>query len=127
MSANGQNQLIPIMRRYTRILPVSLNTDILATDDETLQGVQQLNRGNNILDIFSAPQPAAGVNYEIRLMKNNIQTGRTFYSVAMDPASAGRSNVGPIALASGQIAYQVRQVLGALTAYSFVVKYSNGF
>jgi len=127
MSANGQNQLIPIMRRYTRILPVSLNTDVLATDDETAQGVQQLNRPNVILDIFSAPQSAAGINHEIRLLKNNIQTGRTFYSVAMDPASAGRSNVGPIALSSGQIAYQVRQVLGVLTAYSFVVKYSNGF
>ncbi len=126
MSQNG-NQLIPIMRRYTRILPVSLNTDVLATDDETGLGVQQLNRANVILDIFSAPQPAAGVNYEIRLLKNNIQTGRTFYSVASDPASAGRANVGPIALASGQIAYQVRQVLGALTAYSFVVKYQNGF
>jgi len=122
-----QKQMIPIMRRYTRILPVSLNTDVLATDDETAQGVQQLNRANVILDLFSAPQPAAGVNYEIRLLKNNIQTGRTFYSVASDPASAGRANVGPIALASGQIAYQVRQVLGALTAYSFVVKYRNGF
>jgi len=126
MSQDG-NQLIPIMRRYTRILPVSLNTDVLATDDETAQGVQQLNRPNVILDLFSAPQPVAGVNYEIRLLKNNIQTGRTFYSVASDPASAGRANVGPIALAAGQIAYQVRQVLGALTAYSFVVKYRNGF
>jgi len=126
MSAH-EKQMIPIMRRYTRILPLALNVDLLATDDETLQGVQQLNRPNNILDMFSAPQPAAGVNYEVRLLKNNIQTGRTFYSVAMDPASAGRSNVGPIAIAAGQIGYQVRQVLGALTAYSFVVKYSNGF
>ena len=126
MSAD-QKLLIPIMRRYTRAAPGALNVDALATDDETGLGVQQLNRGNNILDIFSAPQNAAGVNYEMRLMKNNIQTGRTFYSVASDPGSAGRSNVGPIALSSGQIAYQVRQVLGALTAYSFVVKYSNGF
>jgi len=127
MSSNGQNQLIPIMRRYTRILPLALNVDILATDNETAQAVQQLNRPNMILDIFSAPQNAAGINHEIRLMKNNIQTGRTFYSVASDPASAGRANVGPIALSSGQIAYQVRQTLGALTAYSFVVKYRNGF
>lgn len=125
MSSNIQ--LIPIMRRYTRAAPGALNVDALATDDETAQGVQQLNVGNVIADVFSAPQPGAGVNYEIRLLKNNIQTGRTFYSVAMDPASAGRSNVGPIALASGQIAYTVRQVLGALAAYSFVVKYRNGF
>lgn len=126
MSAD-QKQLIPIMRRYTRAAPGALNVDALATDDETGLGVQQLNRPNIILDLFSAPQPGAGVNYEIRLLKNNIQTGRTFYSVASDPGSAGRANVGPIALAAGQIAYQVRQVLGALAAYSFVVKYSNGF
>jgi hypothetical protein len=117
----------PIMRRYTRAVPAALNIDAFATDDDTAQGVQQMNQGNAILDMFSAPQPAAGVNYEIRLVKNNIQTGRTFYSVAMDPASAGRSAVGPIDITNGQYGYQVRQVLGALTAYSFVVKYNNGF
>jgi len=117
----------PIMRRYTRILPTALNVDLLSVDDETQQSVQQLNSSNSILDMFSAPQPAAGVNYEIRLLKNNIQTGRTFYSVAMDPASAGRSAVGPIDLTAGQYGYAVRQVLGGLAAYSFVVKYNNGF
>jgi len=117
----------PIMRRYTRATPTALNVDALASDDETSQQVQQLNQANAILDAFSAPQPAAGVNYEIRLLKNNIQTGRTFYSVAMDPASAGRSAVGPIDLTQGQYGYAVRQVLGALAAYSFVVKYNNGF
>jgi len=118
---------IPIMRRYTRILPVSLGTDVAATDDETALAFQQLNGPNTILDMFSAPQNAAGVNYEIRLLKNNIQTGRTFFSVAMDPASAGRSAVGPIDLGAGLISYMVRQVLGALTAYSYVVKYATGF
>lgn len=117
----------PILRRYTRALPTALNVDALATDDETSQGVQQMNQPNAILDFFSAPQPASGVNYEVRLVKNNIQTGRTFYSVASDPASAGRSAVGPIDLSAGQYGYQVRQVLGALTAYNFVVKYNNGF
>jgi len=118
---------VPIIRRYTRALPTALNVDQLSTDDETAQGVQQLNSNNAILDVFSAPQPAAGVNYEIRLVKNNIQTGRTFYSVAMDPSSAGRSAVGPIDISAGQYGYQVRQVLGALTSYSFCVKYNNGF
>lgn len=117
----------PIMRRYTRAAPAALNVDALAIDDETALTVQQLNQPNAVLDMFSAPQPAAGVNYEIRLIKNNVQTGRTFYSVAMDPASAGRSAVGPIDLTAGQYAYAVRQVLGALAAYSFVVKYNNGF
>ena len=117
----------PIMRRYTRSTPTALNVDLLAQDDETAQGVQQLNQPNAILDMFSAPQPAGGINFEIRLLKNNIQTGRTFYSVAMDPASAGRSAVGPVDLTAGQYGYAVRQVSGALNSYSFVVKYNNGF
>lgn len=117
----------PILRRYTRVLPTALNVDITATDDETTQSVQQMNAPNAILDAFSAPQNAAGINYEIRLLKNGIQTGRTFYSVAMDPASAGRSAVGPIDMAPAQYAYMVRQTLGALTAYSFCIKYNNGF
>lgn len=117
----------PIIRRYTRAAPGALNVDALATDDDTALTVQQLTIGNAILDITSAPQNAAGINYEIRLLKNNIQTGRTFFSVTMDPASAGRVVPGAIRLASGQIAYAVRQTLGALTAYSFIVKYNNGF
>lgn len=71
---------IPIQRRYTRILPVSLGTDVLATDDETLSTLQILNNNNSILDLYSSPQNAAGINYEIRLIKNNIQSGRTFFS-----------------------------------------------
>lgn len=118
---------IPIQRRYTRAAPGALNVDALATDDDTAQAVQQLNDTNEIVDLFSAPQPAAGVNYEMRLLKNNVQTGRTFFSVAVDPASAGRSDIGPLPLDKGQIAWAVRQVLGALTAYSFVVKYSSSF
>jgi len=118
---------IPIQRRYTRAAPGALNVDALATDDDTAQAVQQLNDDNEIVDLFSAPQPAAGVNYEMRLLKNNVQTGRTFFSVAVDPGSAGRSDIGPLPLSKGQIAWAVRQVLGALTAYSFVVKYSSSF
>lgn len=106
---------------------MSLNTDVLATDDETTLAFQQLNQPNAILDIYSAPQNAAGINHEVRLLKNNIQTGRTFFSVSQDPASAGRAAVGPIDLGPSLIAYSARQVLGALTAYSFVVKYNNSF
>lgn len=119
---------IPIQRRYTRVLPLSLNTDVLATDDETLATLQILNIDNTILDLYSSPQNGAGINYEVRLIKNNIQSGRTFFSTASDPASAGRSVAGfPIPLSAGTVSYAVRQVLGALTAYSFVVSYANSF
>jgi len=118
---------ISIQRRYTRAAPGALNVDALATDDDTAQAIQQINLENALLDIYSSPQPAAGVNYEVRLLKNNVQTGRTYFSTAMDPASAGRSRIGNVPISPGQIAYQVRQVLGALTAYSFVVQYDSSF
>ena len=118
---------IPIQRRYTRAAPGALNVDALATDDDTANTIQQINVDNEVIDIFSAPQPGAGINYEIRLIKNNVQTGRTYYSVSLDTGSAGRSNIGPIPLSPGQVSYQVRQVLGALAAYSFVVQYSSSF
>lgn len=118
---------VPIQQRYTRALPGALNVDAPATNDDTTQQVQQLNENNDIVDMVSSPAPAAGVDYEIRLIKNNVPTGRTFFSNAMNPGSAGRVDIGPVGLSKGQILYQVRQVLGALAAYSFVVKYSNGF
>lgn len=118
---------IPIQQRYTRALPGALNVDAPATNDDTTQSVQQLNVDNDIEDMFTSPPPAAGVDYEIRLIKNNVPTGRIFYSNAMNTGSAGRVKIGPVGLSPGQILYQVRQVLGALAAMSFVVKYSNGF
>jgi len=118
---------IPQQRKYTRALPGALNVDANATDDDSAQSFQQLNDTNDILDIFSSPAPAAGVEYEIRLIKNNVQTGRTYFSTALDTASAGRSDIGPVPLDPGQVAYAVRQVLGALAIYNFVVKYSSSF
>jgi len=118
---------IPIQRRYTRAAPGALNVDALATDNDTAQAIQQINVDNEIQDMFSSPPPAAGVNYEIRLLKNNVQTGRTYFSEAISPLSAGRSDIGPVPISPGQVAYAVRQTLGALAAYNFVVKYSSSF
>lgn len=118
---------VPIQQRYTRALPGALNVDAPATNDDTTQSVQQLNNDNDIEDMLSSPAPAAGIDYEVRLIKNNVPTGRIYFSNAMNPGSAGRVKIGPVGLSSGQILYQVRQVLGALAAYSFVVKYSNSF
>lgn len=118
---------IPQQRRYTRALPGALNVDAAATDDDSGQAFQMINQDNEILDIFSDPAPGAGILYQIRLLKNNVQTGRTYFSGALNTASAGRSDIGPVALSPGQISYMVRQTLGALAIYNFVVKYSSSF
>lgn len=79
---------------------------------------------NMILDMASAPQNAAGVNYTINIFKNGVDTGKRAYSVTMDPASAGRVAIGPLSMSPGDYFFQVAQTLGALTAYSFIAKFA---
>jgi hypothetical protein len=112
----------PIFRRFTRAAPAALSTYAFATDDVTGLTFYNLTTANQILDMVSDPAPAAGVAYEIALFKNGVDTGRHFFSRSLDPASAGRVAVGPVDLAPGQIGFNVQQTLGALAAYSFVVK-----
>lgn len=115
----------PLIRRFTRVLPLALNAFVLATDDETALTFIRITSNNAILDVLSSPQPAAGVNYVIHVWKNGIDTGRRFYSEQLDPASAGRIAVGPIGLSPGDYFFNVAQTLGVLAAYSFVVKLAN--
>jgi len=124
---------VPIMRRYTRAAPAALNQFALATDDVTGLSVQQLNKDNAIIDYVNAPDPGAGLTYESRLLVNNLEAGPAFFSVNSSAASAGRTVPGPLPIAVGgaaggkQLSYNVAQGAGALTAYSFIVKYSNLF
>jgi len=119
---------VPIQRRMTRAAPGALNVFALASDDITALTFHQMTKANALIDLFSAPQNAAGINYEIRILANGIEVGPAAFSIASDPASAGRAAIGPVSInGNTQIAYNVAQTLGALTAYSFVVKYQNRF
>lgn len=109
------------------MLPLALDAFLNATDDITAQAFARIPNPNAIQDIVSDPNPAAGVRYEIQLTKEGIQTGRGFFSGSLNPDSAGRMAVGPINLSPANYYYSVAQRLGALTAYSFLVKYAAGF
>lgn len=115
---------IPIFRRFTRLLPVALDVFLLATDDITALGFYNLAGTRDLLDIVNDPDPAA-LRYEIRLLKNGIDTGRSWFSTGLNPASSGRIAIGPVPIAAGNISFAVAQRLGALTAYSFVIKLSG--
>ena len=119
MSAN-----IPLFRRWTRALPAALDTFALSTDDITALGFYTLAGTRELQDIVSDPDPAA-LRYEIRLLKNGIDTGRAWFSQGLNPASAGRVAIGPVPISAGNIAFSVAQRAGALTAYSFVTKLSG--
>ena len=121
------------MRRYTRAAPAALNVFALATDDVTGLSVQQLNKDNAIIDFVNSPDNAAGIDHETRLLVNNLEAGPSFFSTNSSSASAGRTVPGPLPIAVGgaaggkQLSYNVAQTAGAVTAYSFIVKYSNLF
>ncbi len=117
----------PIQRRYTRALPLALNAFLPATDDLTTATETLLTTPNAILDYVNGPDPAAGLLYTARLIKNGIDTGITAFSTNSSAASAGRSAIGPIDVQSGNVSWSVAQTLGALAAYSFIVKYAKRF
>ena len=116
---------VPMIRRFTRVAPGALNVFALATDDETGLTFIRVSGGNAILDVVSSPQNAAGINHTVNILKNGIDTGRRLYSTSLDPASAGRMAIGPIALSPGDYSFNIAQTLGALTAYSFQVKFAR--
>jgi len=116
----------PIFRRWTRAAPAALDTFALATDDITALGFYSTTRTITMQDMVSDPAPAAGIRYEIRLLKNGIPTGRSWFSASLDPASAGRVAIGPIdILGPTNINFDVAQRAGALAAYNFLTKFSG--
>lgn len=115
--------MAPLIRRYTRAAPGALNVFALMTDDETGLTFVYITKPNVIEDIVSSPQNAAGINHVINILKNGVDTGRRLYSTSLDPASAGRMPVGPIALSPGLYSFNCSQTLGALTAYSVQIRF----
>ena len=125
---------VPIMRQYTRIAPLAINTFLLATDDVTGLSVQQLNKDNSIVDYVNAIEPLTTVQFQTRLFVNNLEAGPTFFSANSNSGSAGRTVPGPINFSvtgSGgkQLSYSSGQTIlgGGLQAYQFIVKYANMF
>ena len=92
---------VPIMRQYTRIAPLAINTYLLATDDVTGLSVQQLNKDNSIIDFVNAVQPTGAVQFQTRLFINNLEAGPTFFSSNSNAGSAGRTVPGPLNIAVG--------------------------
>lgn len=126
---------VPIMRQYTRIAPLAINTFLLATDDVTGLSVQQLNKDNAIIDYVNAVQPTGAVQFQTRLFINNLEAGPTFFSSNSNAGSAGRTVPGPLLISVGgasggkQLSYSSAQTVlgGGLEQYQFIVKYANMF
>jgi len=120
----------PIQRLMSNNAAGAVGTPALLTDQVTGLSFLQLNIPNTILDMYNAPDPAAAADtYTYVLQKNSISTGRSFFSIAMSTASAGRAAVGPIGLAPGQLQMEGTPTGGAapINDQNIVIKFSNGF
>ena len=119
------------MRRYSKPNAGTVNVEELMTDDVTNLTFTQLSTPNIVLDIFNSPDPSGGLNtniYRYQLYKNSVSTGRFFFSESMSTSSAGRSAVGPINVAAGQMQIGSTQTAGTAAAQSnIVVKFANSF
>jgi hypothetical protein len=115
---------VPIIRRFTATVS-ALSTAYNATDNESSLTFVRVTKPNAILDIVSSPAPTSGNYYTIKLKKNFVDTGRRFYSTALDPSSAGRIAVGPIGLGPGDYTFEVTQTAGTAANYSFEVKFAD--
>ena len=116
---------LPIQRRYTLAAPAALNVFNNMTDDRTTEAQFTLLAGNAIQDFVNDPDPAAGLRYEFRLLKNGQETPVGIFSTSISPLTAGRVAVGPIDMSPGQYIWAGAQRFGALTATSVLVKYAS--
>ena len=116
---------VPVVRRYTLAAPAALDVFGNLTDDVTAQAPFTLFAANQIQDVVNDPDPAAGLRYEFRLVKNGSETPIKVFSGAISPATAGRVAVGPINMSVGQYIWSGAQRAGALTATSILVKYAQ--
>ena len=116
---------VPCIRNLQKLAAGVIGTPVLMTDAETGLTFVNVTKGNAILDITDNVAIIAGDFYTIELLKNGVDTGRRFYSQAMDPASAGRMAVGPIVLSPGNYSFLINQTAGVAAVFAIAIKFAD--
>jgi len=115
----------PAIRNFEKLAAGVIGTPVLMTDAETGLTFIRVTGNNAILDVVDNLPIIAGDLYTVNIVKNGVDTGRRLYSQAMDPASAGRMSVGPIALSPGDYAFIINQTAGVAAVFAIAVKFAN--
>lgn len=116
---------VPRIRRFTTPYG-AINTYVFATDDITGIPEVALPQGSVILDIVDDARVAGFAGVELELYKDGNPTGRYFFSRSLNPTTAGRIAVGPIAIGPGRISFRARHTAAtSLADYSFLVKFDR--
>jgi len=119
--ANRVDQGISVVRQIDMAAPGALNTDVTLTDLQTGLTFWTNVRANFIQDITNLADPAAGVRYFLKTERNGKERKR-WYSTNLLTTFNGESRPGfPVALPPGQLSWVAQEILGALTAQSWLV------
>jgi len=119
--AQRVEQGVSVVRQIDMAAPGALNTDVTLTDLQTGLTFWTNSRSNFIEDITNLADPAAGVRYFVKTERNGKERKR-WYSTNLLTTFNGESRPGfPVALPPGQLLWVGQQILGALTAQSWLV------
>lgn len=113
----------PVVKQVNMAAPGALNTDVILTDPQTGFTFLLLNQGNRIVDITNAADPAAGLLYLLKLVRNGREVRR--WTAAMFLTTVNVHVGFPVDLIQGQIQFVGQQTLGALTAQNYMVTFAT--
>lgn len=108
----------PQVRQINQAAAGALNTDVVLSDPLTTLNFQTLTKQNRLLDITNLADPAAGLQYHVRVEKNRKELRRWFSPQLLTTLDR---HVGfPLDLMSGNYQWIGQQLAGALTAQQYL-------
>ncbi len=112
---------VSVVRQIDMAAPGALNTDVTLIDLQTGDRFWTNARDNFIQDITNLADPAAGLRYLVTTQRNGKEKKR-WYASSLLTTFNGESRPGfPIFMGRGQLNWVGQQLLGALTAQSYLV------
>ena len=111
----------PVVRQINMAAPGALNTDVTLTDAQTTLTFQTLSRDNRLLDITNAVDPAAGLTYILKLVREGREIRRWTPAGLLTTVDIHRGF--PIDLRAGQIQWVGQQTLGGLAAQNYLATF----
>ncbi len=111
----------PVVRQINQAAAGALNVDVTMTDAQTGLGFQVLGTPNRLLDITNAIDPAVGLTFLVKLVRNGREVRR--WTPAQLLTTVDRHVGFPVDVAAGNVQWVGQQTLGALTAQSYLATY----
>jgi len=119
--SNRVDSGVSVVRQIDMAAPGALNVDVTLTDQQTGDRFWTVPKQNFIQDITNLADPAAGVRYFVSTQRNGKEKKR-WYSTNLLTTFNGEHRPGfPVLLMAGQLNWVAQQLLGALTAQSWLV------